>query len=200
MRQNYSPLFRSAPAIGLSILSLLTLTGCARTSFQVLKSSTDLRGSPKEVWVKSIKIVPRTRQIRTTDRSGRSQWLPQDSVWGYRTTHGETYRLFERSPYQLVDDHSLFIYRVEEWWGGSSSWVEYYFSFTANSPIYSLSKPVCEQVFRRDSCTLAIIKQMRSSQLTLRDAHGSMGLSTAYRFCHPPLAPEKHHVKLGQQH
>lgn len=175
---------RSARLLGLCILSLLTLPACERSSFQVLTSSYNLLGSSNEPWVKSIKIIPRAHQIRTADQYGHIQRLPEDSVWGYRTNRGETYRLFERSIYQVIEDNSLVIYRVE-WWGGSTTWLAYYFSFTPNSPIYGLNKQVCEQLFNKDSCMLAILKQMRNRQLTAKDAHGSMGISTAYRFCHP---------------
>ncbi len=165
------------------LVGIVLLTSCNRTALQVLRSSTDLTTTPDDTWVKTIREKPRARQVVLVDERGRRRHLPADSVWGYRTNRGDTFRLYGHDTYELVQRGPLLMYRTEEWIG-DSQWENYYFSLNPDSAIHAVDKRTCRRVFANDGCMLQLISQMRNGQLLSTDAHGSYGLVNAYQYCH----------------
>lgn len=162
------------------MLTLVSLTSCDRTTYQLMRSSYSKTDNP---WVKSVWIKSRGRQIVFVDGAGNRQRLSSHSVWGYRTNQGETYRFHKEDTYEVMQRGPLCIYRTIDWVGDSRQ-EDYHFSLTLDSEIYYLDKRTCRQVFRGDSCMMMLLRQMRNGQLTDPDAHGSFGLANAYQFCH----------------
>lgn len=167
-------------------MGLFCLTGCNRTGVLLLHSSIDLHGQREGTWVQSLRERPRFDQIQGVDQLGRLQRMPVYLVWGYRTSGGDVYRLYEHSWYKVIQRGGLMIYHPKEWFGGSS-WDRYYFSMTPSSALHQLTKDNCMQVFSPDSCMLNVLGQMRNWQLITLDSHRSYGLVNAYQYCknHP---------------
>lgn len=160
------------------LLAILGLTSCERAGIQVLHSS---NGKPDSIWVRTIVPKPRQGQVVVIGRHYRKH-VPIQSVWGYRTRSGETYRLFQKTAYLVMQRAPLMIYQLDEW-VGDGHWLSYHLSLTPDSDLYDLNKRTCQSVFRNDECMVQLIREMPKRMLTETDAHGSYGIANAYVYC-----------------
>ncbi|CCH03631.1 hypothetical protein FAES_pFAES01141 (plasmid) [Fibrella aestuarina BUZ 2] len=161
------------------LLGLIGVTGCQRTTLQLLRSPDANVGS---ALIRTIRHRHHYPQVITIDEAGHKQRFSADSVWGYKTSDGETYRLYDDTEYQVVQRKPLVIYQTEEWIG-DSRWEAYYFGFSMDGAIYDLNKRTCRQVFQQNDCMLELLNQLPNRQLTNTDGHGSYGLANAYAYC-----------------
>lgn len=133
-------------------------------------------------WVKKVREKPRVHQVIIIDQKNHHWLLPVDSVWGYRTEEGLTYRLQGNDVYEVMQQGPLTIYRTQAW--GTTIGDYYYFSLAPTSAIYAVSKRTCQQVFSQDECMLNLLNQLKNDQLSDTDSHGSYELVNVYRYCH----------------
>lgn len=178
-------LFGTCPrrAVACGFLFLLTLSGCSRETLQVLHSPDELAKPQPAVGMRTIRENAHLHQVVVKDGAGHRQTLLADSVWGYRTSRHELYRLYQDEFYEVLQRGAVTIYLVEEW-TGDTTWDNYYFSLTPTGTIYSLDRRTVRTVFQNDACMQRLLGQMLNRHLLRQDSHGSYGIANAYSFCH----------------
>ena len=176
MKRFFFSNIRWLPAIWL--LGALGLSSCERAGMQVLHSA---YGKPDSTWVRTIVPKPQQGEAVVVGHHYRKH-VPIESVWGYRTRSGETYRFFQKAAYQVMQRSPLMIYQLDEW-VGDSHWLSYHLSLTPDSDLYDLNKRACQLLFRNDECMVQLIREMSNRMLTDTDARGSYGVANAYEYC-----------------
>ncbi|WP_461072952.1 hypothetical protein [Spirosoma horti] len=170
-----------SPVSWCCLFGVFSLIGCNQPAMQVLGSSTRLTSAVGNNWVKGVRTKPGSQLISIVGIYGQYWKLPADSVWGYRTKKGETYRLWEADRYEVRQQGALIVYRLQAW--GTTAGDYHYFSLTPTSPIYAINKRICRQVFSQNECMVELLNQLTNGQLTDTDSHGSFGLVNSYLFC-----------------
>lgn len=98
-----------------------------------------------------------SENLHVIDAQGNRNKIRKDSVWGYQTKEGKTYRFRESNSIQLIDDSSLCIYEFT-----SLYWSSYFFSVTLGGETYRLNRRNLLRASNDKTCLLEILNVMKS--------------------------------------
>lgn len=177
-----------APALLVWAGLLLTGQGCrpaapALTMINRHKTGIISDGGP----VRSVVYRERTGLVRIVDTSGRAALVSPLQVWGYRHAGGKTYRLYQGSFYEVLEQADVCVYTIQEF--GEAAKDYYYFSRTPHGDILTLTRKNLQAAFHDEPCMLAFIARSRPSEwLAVQGAEraggkGHMGIVNAFRGC-----------------
>ncbi len=138
--------------------------------------------------VRSVVYRERTGLVRIVDITGRRALVSPLQVWGYRQAGGKTFRLYQGTFYEVLEQADVCVYTIQEF--GEAAKDYYYFSRTPHGDILTLTRKNLQAAFHDEPCMLAFIARSRPSEwLTVQGAGrgaggaGHLGIVNALRGC-----------------